>query len=486
MKFNFKKGIDDFINNEKDYPILVGFFSGFYPLIFYYSNNYEAINSLKHFLFFCFLFLVVPAVGTFLLYRIFKNAKKLNHYKRHLLFLIIIEVTAVYLSQVYYLTLKKKLLLLLLVIAIVLSLKFYSHYKKVVLFVMLLTVLPLIKCLNIIVYKEFNNIDSWMMQNDKIESTKFVKTPNVYFIEPDGYVGKEAMQEYPYKYNDTIYDWLASNSFTVYKKTNSNYPASLASNASMFGMKHHYIGKILSSPFEMQNARSVIVGNNPVVSIFKNNNYKTHFIVEDEYFQQNLRKGNYDYYNIKHSEIPFFSNDNNVKKVVFNDLKKCMESKESKNQPRFYFIEKLLPHHIHFDGTGKENERKVYLQKIELTNAWLKKTINLIEKNDPTGIIIIAADHGGWVGIENIDEMFTTKDEKLIRSVFSNLLAIKWNDDNHVQYDANLKSNVNIFRVLFSYLSEDKSLLKKLESDAGYNIKNDGVSSQKVVKVIDN
>lgn len=484
MKFNLRERLNDFLNKTKDYPLLVGFISGFYPMVFFYSNNYESINSWSHFVFFCFIFLFVPAIGTYFFYKIFDYFPKLNSYKKHLLFVVIIEVTAIFLSQVYYLTIKKKLLLLVLIVAIFLSLKLYESYKKIVVFVMLLSLIPFLKCLNIVVYNQFNDTLIWTKQNDDIEKTKFVKSPNIYFLEPDGYAGKEAMQEAPYNYKDTIYDWLESNSFTLYKSTRSNYPASLASNASMFVMKHHYLERIPSSPFEMQNSRSIIVGNNPVVSIFKNNNYKTFFIVEDGYFQQSFQKMNYDYHNINNSEIPFFSNDNNAKKDVYEDLKKCIEREKSNNQPKFYFVEKLFPHHVHFDGTGIENERKVYLEKVEIANVWLKKTIDLIVKNDPSGIIIIAADHGGWVGIENTKQMFATKEKRLMKSIFSNLVAVKWNDNTHLDYDKNLKTNVNIFRVLFSYLSEDKALLQHLQEDSSYTIRQEGMFSKKGVKVV--
>ncbi|MFI0490522.1 hypothetical protein [Flavobacterium sp.] len=470
MKFNIKEKFDNFLNNSKDYPLLVGFVSGFYPMIFYYSNNFESINSWSHLAFFTLVFLVIPSFGTWFLFKLLDSFQKLKPYKKHLLFISIIEITAIFMSQVYYLTIKKKLLLLLLILILFLSLKFYEFYKKIVVFVVLLSIIPFVKCVNIIVYKQFYDTLSWMKQMDNIERVKFIKTPNIYFLEPDGYASKEAMQNNPYNYKDTIYDWLESNSFTLYKNTRSNYPASLASNASMFALKHHYLKNASYSPFEMQDARRIIVGNNPTIAIFKNNNYKTFFIVEDGYFQQSFQKVNYDYHNIQNYEIPFFSNDNNAKKDVYEDLKKCIESDKEKNIPKFYFIEKLYPHHVDFDGSGKENLRNIYLKRVETANIWIKKTIDLISKKDPSGIIIIAADHGGWVGFENVDQLFAAKDRKLINSIFCNLVAIKWNDDKHINYDKGLKSNVNIFRILFSYLSENKILLKHLQEDSSYNI----------------
>lgn len=472
-----------FFNNSKDYPFLVGFFSGFYPLVFFYSNNYESINSLKHFIFFVFLFLLLPSIVAFVLYKVFSNFKNTKPFKKHLLFVFIIEVTAIFMSQVYYITIKKKMLLLLFIFIVLLSIKIYDSYKKVVFFIMLLSILPFLKCLYIFGYKQINDTQKWMIQEDKILSVKFLKKPNVYFLEPDGYAGKESMIDLPYNYKDTIYDWLEYNSFTLYKNTRSNYPASLASNASMFAMKHHYLENIPSSPFEMQDSRAIIVGDNPVVTIFKNNNYQTFFIVEDGYFQQSFKKGHYDFYNIQDSEIPFFSNDNNAKKDVYIDLKIFLENAIPSDQSKFFFIEKLLPHHIHFDGTGVENERKEYLRKIEITNLWLKKTIDLINKNDPNAMIIISSDHGGWVGIEDIKEMFSTHDIKKLKSIFGNLLAIKWNNSSHTEYDKDLKTNVNIFRILFSYLSENKKLLEQLEDDSSYIIRQDGMFSRKAVLV---
>jgi hypothetical protein len=148
-----------------------------------------------------------------------------------------------------------------------------------------------------------------MKQPDKIENVIFRKKPNIYFIEPDGYSGKEAMSSMPYNYENPMYDWLGENSFTVYKNTRSNYPITLVSNASAFSMKHHYFGNNLFGEYEVENARQIIIGNNPVISILKNNNYKTFFITEVSYFQQNLANRNYDYFNINNSEIPFLITD---------------------------------------------------------------------------------------------------------------------------------------------------------------------------------
>ncbi len=473
MIFDLKNKFNTFINSDKDYPLLVGFISGFYPFVFYYSNNFEMVNSWQHFLFFSFSFLLAPALLIKVLYGFFEKINWLNNFKKHFLFVCIIALTSVYLCFAYYQGFRRIILFGIFLLAIILSTKLYKEYKKIVVFVALLAIIPSFS-LGFILLKHLNpNKLSWMKQEDAIESIKFASSPNVYFIEPDGYVGRKSMSKAPYSYDNKMYDWFTQNGFKLYD-CNSNYPASLASNASLFAMKHHYLRSIPKSPFEMENAREIIVGNNPVISIFKRNNYKTFFIAEDEYFQHNFTSKYYDYYNISNSEIAFYTGQDLIKKDVLVDLKKCIISEKSNKQAKFFFVERLLPHHIHFDGTGIDHERKVYLKKIEEVNVWLQEAIAFIEQHDPNSVIIISADHGGWVGIQDLQEMFTTKDQKLLASLYNNLLAIKWNSKDFAEYDSNLKSNVNIFRVLFSYLSKDKSLLKKLEKDDSYRILNDG------------
>jgi alkaline phosphatase len=158
-----------------------------------------------------------------------------------------------------------------------------------------------------------------------------------------------------------------------------------------------------------------------------------------------------------------------VKKDVLADIKAAMDTVKTE-KPRFYFIEKLLPHHIHFSAS-KEEERETYLEKIVQVNDWLKETVSYIEENDSDAIIIILADHGGWVDIGSYDEMFTTTDANQLHSIFSTLAAIRWNGNLTEEMDSELRSNVNLFRILFANLSEDASYLKYLEDNSSYNLK---------------
>ena len=129
-------------------------------------------------------------------------------------------------------------------------------------------------------------------------------------------------------------------------------------------------------------------------------------------------------------------------------------------------------------------KRDWYIKRVSEVNNWIKTTVNYISKVDPNAMIIILADHGGWVGLENYNDMYSTENPYLIKSTYSSLAAVKWNGFLTSDYDANLKSNVNVFRVLFSVLSENKTYLQNLESDSSYNLRL-GLFSKSVYEIID-
>ena len=343
-----------------------------------------------------------------------------------------------------------------------------------------MSVIPTINC----AIKIIENQQSleWTELPDNIRQAKFKKTPNIYMIQPDGYVAEEMMAGNLYHFDNPLYGWLKEEGFKVYDNFRSNYPASLTSNSSMLSMRQHRFGKALFPSIEMPHAREVLAGNNNVIKIFKNNGYATFFIVKDDYFQQNLPEQHYDHYNIDADKIPYFSNGKNLEADIFEDMKAAIDTAYT-DRPRFFFVEKLLPHHVYFSAS-KEEERNSYIERIKKVNDWLEKTITYISEADPEAIIIILADHGGWVGLGSYPEMFSTRDPDQIKSVYSTLAAIKWNGYLQEGFDAELTSNVNVFRTLFSVLGNNPEYLKYMEDNSSYILEN-GAFSESVRMAID-
>ena len=346
-----------------------------------------------------------------------------------------------------------------------------------------MSVLPVLK-LGKTIYLNYTNSTEWQKQPDAILQSKFKKKPNIYYIQPDGYAGELNLKGSLYNYDNSAFDdFLKEKKFTLYPDYRSNYESTLFSNSSCFFMKHHFSNEFSNFNY----ARDFIIGENPVLKILKNNNYKTYFITERPYLLVNRPKVFYDYCNFKMSELPYLNDGWSYIKEITNTVK--TQIKNNKNTHNFFFIEKFKPGHIgtyKFDGTNKEKERIKYIENIELANDWLKQIIVFIGKNDPYAMVIIGADHGGFVGFDYALESSQKKvnDPMLIQSIFGAKLAIKWNDSRHTEYDAKLKTSVNLFRTVISFLSEDKSLLNHLQPDISYNCY-DPTDNTKIYKAID-
>ena len=253
----------------------------------------------------------------------------------------------------------------------------------------------------------------------------------------------------------------------------------------MFAMKHHYYNRTADVNSELLLARDVIISENPVLSILKNNDYSTSLILENSYLLTSRPKMGYDFSNIAYNDLAVVSSGFEFRKEVLKDLKS--EIKNNKEGNHFYFIEKIIPGHIatlKSSTEGKELEREKYLKRLDEANTWLMQTVNLINTNDTNALIIIVSDHGGFVGYDYSGQSHEKpKNRDNAFSMFSSLLAIKW-PGNPKEYDENLKSGVNLFRTVFSVLSEDKSLLKSFQKDASYLTVNEGAELG-IYKVID-
>jgi len=365
--------------------------------------------------------------------------------------------------------LNKKLLVFAFGLALILGFSLSKYIMKVVRFQLLLAIIGFIFLVPIL-NDYFNLSEDWKSHNDAIEDAKFTSKPNIYFIQPDGYIGTSEIKKGHYKVDNYKFDsTLVNKGFKVYPKFRSNYFSTLSSNSAIFSMKHHFYNSIADTDSEMLKARKNIVGRNTVLSVLHQNNYKTHAILESPYLMVSRPKLYFNTCNIDYNDVSYFSNGFEFKKNVLADLE--AQILDNKEEHHFYFIEKMLPGHIanlKSNTKGKEKERLQYLDKLDSANTWLNDIIALIEANDNNALIIIAADHGGFVGFEYSSETHT-KSDKLsdLNSVFSTLLAIKWTGDS-AAYDNALKSSVNLFRVIFSFLSEDITLLDDLEENSSY------------------
>ena len=466
--------ISAFLKSEKDYVILTAIAAGLYPMIYYFSRQYNLVNSWSHLLFFTVVFLVFPVCVFWFLNKLASLAVFKN-WKIYILPFLNLFFFLVFIQYCISATFGKKRILLVFVLALGLAYVFKNIFKKIIVLQLLLATIGLFSLLfTVIEQNSYSN--NWKVQPDAIASLIFKKQPNVYYIQPDGYVNTEELNKGYYKIDNQEFNtFLKDNKFIDYLGFRSNYDATLATNSSIFTMKHHYYYGH-SGANEVSHARKTIISENIVLNTFKKNNYQTYFLTEYPYLMLNKPKMGYDKTNFKYAEIPFIGNGLETYKDVVPSLDAFLNEDSSK--PKFFFIEVFNPKHI---SNGLQGEKiharyKVeYKENLKQANLTLKEIINTITQKDTNALIVIMADHGGYLGFSTLQEGNTMhKERDKLYSMFSSKLAIRWPNNEAFIPITKLQTTVNLFRVLFSYLAEDTSYLDYLENDSSYGLIKNG------------
>ncbi len=468
-------GLQKNIKHEIKFSFLVkvGIASGLYPLLFYYGNNFTLINTWGHLLYFIGLFIMLPVITLVIGGKILARISNSIWCMRGITFLNLFAF-GMFLQLCLLADIKKITSSVILVIGILAAFFIYKYLKKIVVLQFLLSFIGFaILIPKIITFSSAS--DTWQELPDAITEATFTQTPNIYFIQPDGYVNPSELEKGYYKIDNIAFEeFLTENNFKNYANFRSNYGSTLSTNSAVFSMKHHYYngGESFS---ETLDARNVIMGSNPVLQVLKHNKYATYFISEKPYLLQTRPDLGYDFANFSYDEIPYISTGLKTTKEVLPALK--MYLNDSIKQPKFYFIQILKPGHINNResfSVGVDGERDAWIKKLQLANELLQETVAMITAKDPNGLIIIMSDHGGYVGFEYTNQSYSkVEDPQKITSIFSTILSIKW-PENAPEFDSQLVSSVNVFRILFAHLANDERYLSNLEPDTSYLLVKEG------------
>lgn len=456
--------------NNNWFPVLAGVAAGLYPLLFYYTNNYKMINSWGHLWYFVSVFILLPIVVFFVAHKISQIGlfKKLRPFVLPLLnFFFFFS----YLNVALYAGFSWLRTLIVFAIAVLLAILLRKFFKKIIGFELILAAIGVFT-LTPVVIKQLNYSKEWMQQPDDIEAAVFKKKPNIYFIQPDGYANFSELKKGFYNIDNAVFEsYLEENNFKNYPGFRSNYAATLPTNSAIFMMKHHYYNN--GSDFtEIIDARKIIVTDNSVLRILKNNGYRTFFLTEQPYFLTNKPKLGYDFCNFSTQEISFVTTGIGDPKDVIAPFKNYMEIYPE--GPNFFFVEIFNPGHITntaADSKGVAGERKHYIESLRESNRKLTELTQTILANDPEALIVIMADHGGFVGMNNTSQSYTKNtDPDFVNSIFSTILSVHWPHGEVPEFDNKLKTSVNLFRVLTAFLSENDSYLANLQPDKSYSV----------------
>jgi hypothetical protein len=141
----------------------------------------------------------------------------------------------------------------------------------------------------------------------------------------------------------------------------------------------------------------------------------------------------------------------------------------------FTYIHMFNPGHSFPSEQTSEEElasyRKDHFKDIQIANNEILRMVARILIYDPNALIIVNADHGAWGygGFHRTKKEILERvaDDVMALDHLGVLLAIRWPDAAH-KYDQDLRTNVNLFRYIFSYMSESKNILTTKVPDDGF------------------
>jgi len=334
-------------------------------------------------------------------------------------------------------------------------------------------------------------IGTWAEKNkaayDQIE---FNQKPNVYLIIAESYPNRSALKAVYGIDNAYFYEKMGGLGFKINHDYFSNYDHTLSSLPSLFAMEHHF-GMINLGNFDSLGGRRMLEARsyNPVIEIFRANGYKIQFLHNVSLL---IPSGAAVDFCIPTPSLfyglgIFLTNQNILENTIFDRkktasmglIKKRIASISLKDGPYFNFIYFDLPGH---SPSGlRDNSvvitkkrlgefRSAYEKKIKSANRLFIDFLEFVIKRDPDSIIIMIGDHGSWgyrfregtQGRPISNHLFV-----LDRfGVFAGIRAPNILSDQMEK--GSIASHVNILRYVFAYLSEDENILKTRAPDGHY------------------
>lgn len=494
---------------------MLALLAGVYPIVFYISNNWfifsasQSLSIFGAFSLFTFLLLAIYYLGlTYVLRKLFSNNSQ-SLIRQIYVFgsiLVLIYLLRYPLREIF----DNRLYLSSVIILMALGLGWISPKKQILYINSFLLVLCLVSIGNGL-YSILNKGESTSLikgvedsdQQKVYDQVKFQIKPNVYYIVPDSYPNQKALMEIFELDNTNMYQQLETLGFRIHHFAFSNYMSTLASISATFGMQHHYYQGNIGN-FEFLSSREFIVSEkNPVVRLFKTNGYKIHYVHQrDVMFTKgcsiDLCSPNSfwgEFINIlipsKAQRIkPIANAIGRSSSVSLERILNHIDEISALPNKFFTYIHIFSPDHSLTPAqTPKElsSFREEYFKKLHVANARIIKLVDRILTRDPGAFIILNADHGSW-GLGNFDlaqmEVFEGIPDNLIAlDHLGVLLAIRWPKNDVPGYSRDIRSNVNLFRHIFAYLSQSQNIMTTKVPDTGFLTKGKGKDSL-LMKVI--
>lgn len=296
-----------------------------------------------------------------------------------------------------------------------------------------------------------------------IGSRKPVITPNIYLLVYDAYVGNETMVGYGID-NALQEEYLKDLGFKLYPQTYSLGGSTLLTMSRVFNASPSFYGN---------NKWRGVSGDGVVQNLFEEVGYETYGVFPTDFFFRGHPSG-YDFSFPSHEssvkllteaifagEFRFDLNFDEISREEYFHEKERIFS-EIGEAPRFIYAHSSYPAHAQTSGVCLPNETELFEKRLEIANKGMKQDIELVIKNDPNAIIIMAGDHGPHLtkncSITGTEYDISEISRLDIQDRFGVFLAIRWPSSGFEEYD-DVTVLQDLFQVIFAYLYRDTTIL---------------------------
>lgn len=296
-----------------------------------------------------------------------------------------------------------------------------------------------------------------------LEGKTPVYEPSIYLFVYDSYVTNETLSGYGIDNYDQE-SWLLDKGFSLYPKTYSIADGTIGSMSRVLNVSDFFYGP----------KRQAVSGRGVVQQIYKELGYETYGVFSSDFMFRGIGSG-YDHSIPKVTTLQSsllisailigeFRFDISFDKQNYEEFissKRAM-IEQIDNQKVFVYSHTNLPGHSQNSGKCREDEIKIYHEKLIRANTEMKQDVELILSTDPNALIVIAGDHGPYL----TKNCYATGDEYDISEItrldiqdrFGTFLAIKFPTVDYEEYDE-ITILQDIFPVIFAYMYQDSSIL---------------------------
>lgn len=323
-----------------------------------------------------------------------------------------------------------------------------------------------------------------MLQKIGWKSVTPIAKPSIHLILWDGYPGFHSLKQYFNFSNEDLKSFLQAHNFLVLDSIQSNYFQTYISVNSLLNMQYiSYLHQVRLNEYntvlhelkginesavpQFLKALGYHIENNSIFELdgqevhHQNPKFKSseqihfnevlhHRIMKDFLWRFTKGANPWKYAYDKIVLHQYYQNNSTIDNLL----------QYKASPPHFTYSHIIMPHEPYYtDSVGKlldrtlaakENNELLFINYLKYTNLKIKEIVSHLQATEPNSIVILMSDHG-------YREYVKSKELPL---KFDNLMAIHLPDSNY-GIIKNLKTNVNLFRVLLNqYFNQNLPLLR--------------------------